>query len=350
MRVLILYTELMGYTARKLSVMASMFGADITAVCRDQNKKTPYVPMDEPGVRYLGRSTLDEVGLLKLFNEVDPDLMYVSGWEDKGYLPAALAGRKKGIPVVTGLDNQWRGDLRQIVGCLLSPWLVRKYFSHVQVAGRWQFEYARRLGFAKEQILPHVYSADTELFSRHWKAARDKKAANYPHCFLFVGRLHPAKGLDILIEAWRMLGSQMEHDWKLVLVGNGPLEEELTGDPGMVLKGFLPPEEVASLVPDMGAFVLPSRKEPWGVVVHEFAAAGLPLVLSDVVGAGTDFLIDGFNGASFKSEDAADLCAALRSVVESDDAALLAMGDRSFDLSRKITPEMSAASLLSPLF
>lgn len=346
-KVLILYTELMGYTAKKLEVMASALGADVTAVCRDQNKKTPYVPQDGERVRYLGRSLFNEVKLLELFREVDPDLLYVSGWEDKGYLPAALAGRKKGIPVVCGLDNQWRGDLRQLAGCLLSPWLVRKYFSHMQVAGRWQFEYARRLGFAKEKIVPHVYSADTELFSNHWNESREQKAASYPHVFLFVGRLHPAKGLDVLIDAWRMLGQQVKHDWKLVLVGNGPLEEELKGDSNIVLKGFLPPADVAALVPQTGAFVLPSRKEPWGVVVHEFAAAGLPLLLSNVVGAGTEFLIDGFNGCSFERENPAALCAALRRIVEADDADLLAMGERSFALSKKISPEMSAASLMS---
>ena len=37
---------------------------------------------------------------------------------------------------------------------------------------------------------------------------------------------------------------------------------------------------------ECGAFVLPSRKEPWGVVVQEAAAARMPVICSDSVGAG----------------------------------------------------------------
>ena len=47
---------------------------------------------------------------------------------------------------------------------------------------------------------------------------------------------------------------------------------------------FIQPENLEK-VKNAGCFVLPSLKDNWGVVVHEFAAAGLPLIISDGVGA-----------------------------------------------------------------
>ena len=58
-------------------------------------------------------------------------------------------------------------------------------------------------------------------------------------------------------------------------------------------------------------FVLPSRHEPWGVVVNEALAAGLPVVLSDRVGAAADLLVDGENGRLVPAGDAVALANAL---------------------------------------
>ena len=43
-------------------------------------------------------------------------------------------------------------------------------------------------------------------------------------------------------------------------------------------------------------FILPSKYEPWGVVVHEAACSGLPLILSDSVGSRNELLINNHNG------------------------------------------------------
>lgn len=46
---------------------------------------------------------------------------------------------------------------------------------------------------------------------------------------------------------------------------------------------------MTNLMKQCGVFILPSRIEPWGVVVHEFSAAGFPLLLSDQVGSAESF-------------------------------------------------------------
>ena len=109
MRILFLYSELMGYMVATLEMLSSEFGAEVTVVRSDTKTKTPYVPKSLERIEYLGRSKFDRPGLLKLLDEKRPDLLYVTGWTDRDYLAVALAARRRGIPVVTGLDNQWRG-------------------------------------------------------------------------------------------------------------------------------------------------------------------------------------------------------------------------------------------------
>ena len=110
---------------------------------------------------------------------------------------------------------------------------------------------------------------------------------------------------------------------------------------------FMQPDQLAKEQAMAGCFVLPSRHEPWGVVVHEFAAAGLPILASDVVGATSKFVIDGYNGFIFKSDSVSALTQAMQKIISCNDDKLEEMGQRSYELSSRITPQSSAAYLLS---
>ena len=112
---------------------------------------------------------------------------------------------------------------------------------------------------------------------------------------------------------------------------------------------FLQPHHLVQELPRFGCFILPSRSEPWGVVVHEFAAAGFPLLLSDVVGSARHFLIDGLNGFSFNSDSVASLTKSMKKIISLSDDKLYEMGSHSITLSSRITPHSSAANLLSVL-
>lgn len=119
--------------------------------------------------------------------------------------------------------------------------------------------------------------------------------------------------------------------------------------PGVIVKDFMQPDKLVNEIADAGCFILPSRGEPWGVVVHEFAAAGMPLILSDAVGAASTFLVPGLNGYSFRTNDAAALAERMEQIIDSSDDELLAMSVASHRLSERTTPHTSAANLLSIL-
>ena len=127
------------------------------------------------------------------------------------------------------------------------------------------------------------------------------------------------------------------------------LEAAAANDQQMCIETFLPQTELVRRAQAAGAFVLPSRYEPWGVVAHEFSAAGLPLIFSEYVGARQQFLIDGLNGYTFYNESAQDLAHKMHLLSSKPNEQLVQMGEISNQLARRITPEITAASLMSVL-
>src|SRR5439155_2268546 len=134
------------------------------------------------------------------------------------------------------------------------------------------------------------------------------------------------------------------------LVGDGPERapvEKLARNLGVRLhvSGDLPGREVAEAYAAGDVFALLSSRESWGVVVNEAAASGLPLVLSDRVGAAYDLLRDGENGFVVPADDAHAAAAALGRLV-ADAELRRRMGERSRELVRAWGYEASVESFL----
>jgi glycosyltransferase involved in cell wall biosynthesis len=92
---------------------------------------------------------------------------------------------------------------------------------------------------------------------------------------------------------------------------------------------------------------VPSRKEPWGLVLHEFSAAGLPIICSDECGAAPLFIVPNYNGYMFKALDIEDLVNQMLKIINMSDDQLVRMSQKSHFLGQRITPEISAASFMS---
>ena len=345
MKVLYLYTEVMGYLVPVFEELVKTHGAQVDVIHRDKQKLTPYAPPAVDGVCFHGRTDLSDSQLAQLVQDIAPDLVYISGWQDKGYLRIARQLKSQGCPIVVGFDDQWHSSLRQIAGSyLMRLFLKKRYFTYAWVAGPYQFEYASRMGFSKSQIIFNLYSCNIDAFSQ---SALPQLAQQETSNFLFVGRFHFNKGINTLIDAFKMY-KKGGGKWNLICVGNGPLRANLNIE-GISVEDFQTAEALRNLVAKSGAFVLPSHHEPWGVVAQEFSLAGLPLILSNQVGSRPVFLIDGFNGYLFDSRSSIDLAKKMHSISETSHLTLRRMGERSRSLGLAITPEMSAASLVSVL-
>jgi glycosyltransferase involved in cell wall biosynthesis len=123
--------------------------------------------------------------------------------------------------------------------------------------------------------------------------------------FGFVGRLTHQKAPERLIAAFERLAERAPHA-RLLMIGDGEMREALRRqiDAGLhagrihFTNDFTGPQAMAA----MDALVVPSRYEAMSYAMLEAAAAGKPLILSDVGGAST-VLKDGENGLLVANDD-----------------------------------------------
>jgi glycosyltransferase involved in cell wall biosynthesis len=177
------------------------------------------------------------------------------------------------------------------------------------------------------------------------------KKRDYPKRFLYVGRFTESKGVDILLAAFQIYKSRYQGAWGLTLVGTGPLLAAINAaqlsDPDIHIEPFSDQLKLVEHAIAAGAFVLPSRYEPWGVVAHEFSSAGLPLILSEAVGARTQLLIDHLNGYTFYRDSAEDLAQKLARLSTLEPQQLCTMGLQSARLASSIDTKLAVASFVS---
>lgn len=345
--VLFLYSEVAGYFLASAETLYAEYGYQVHIVTKPTNPEAPYVFPDYEGISFYQRNEMNADDIYELFKKLNPKFVYISGWGDKTYMKVAPKIRKQQIPVICSCDNQWKGNARQLIAGLVRRTYLRKRFSHIFIAGTYQYPLAVHLGFKKRQVLMGMNTADLSIFHQAYEDNLAAKTQNYPHNFVYVGRFVEIKGLEELVSSFIELSKDIEHDWTLTLVGAGNLLGKLPQHKKVIYKDFLQQEELPKLAGNAGCFVLPSRIEPWGVVLHEFAGAGLPLISSNVCGAATAFIRPGFNGYMHEPKSTKDIKRTLQKIIEKEDSELLMMGKRSHLLSYHITKKSWASTLLS---
>ncbi|TNM44131.1 glycosyltransferase family 4 protein [Nocardioides albidus] len=280
---------------------------------------------------YEGRP--DPADLTAAVEAFAPDAVLVHSWH-LPYYRQVLKGLPAGTLRVLWMDNVWRNRPKQWLGRAVAPVWVRSLFDCVMVpSDRTEF-FARRLGFGEGEVIRGSLSADSDLFGADPVAADDIAARRR---FVACLRLVHHKGADILAEAYARYREQTDDPWDLDVVGIGPLENAFSGLPRVTLHGFLQPPAVAELMGRASCLVVPSREEPYGVVLHEGALSGLPIISTYFVGAAPFFVQDGQNGWVVPRADAGALATAMARMSAQPADDLAAMSAISRRLSARIS-------------
>jgi len=236
-----------------------------------------------------------------------PDVVIVPGWLHPPFRQLTKEPRLQNAAFVMAMDTSWRGTLRQhIARYALNGFL--KQIDCVMVCGERAWQYARRLGFSEDRIFQGNYGFDMEA---HSAAADARDHNNWPRRFIFVGRYVAAKGLDTLLAGYQQYRNTVSDPWSLTCCGDGPLREQLSQSEGVENRGFVQPKDLPQIFAEHGAFVLTSEYEPWGVVLAEAAAAGLPIVCTPACGASVELVFPFYNGLIIPTKDPVALCQAL---------------------------------------
>jgi glycosyltransferase involved in cell wall biosynthesis len=292
-------------------------------------------------------------GIWRVLGETAPDCVVVSGWSTFASQAALAWCRVHRVPYVLLVESHddgpkpgWRRRVKETV----VPTVVGGADS-VLVTGSLARDSVVSLGADLGRVRVFANTVDVERFgdeADRLSARRDELRAGFglardDVAVVTVARLAREKGIDVLFRAAGSL--------PVLVVGDGPERSRLealalelgvratfTGDRPLV--GVLEAYVAADV------FALLSSSEPWGVVVNEAAACGLPLVLSERVGAARDLLRDGENGVLVPAEDV-DAAADALARLACDPGLRESMGDRSRELVRGFGYGPSVDNLLA---
>ena len=218
-----------------------------------------------------------------------------TGWRHRSVLELATQLRKKfNTKSVMAVDNRFKNNARQMLGAIYFRLFLRGKVDYAFVPGKSANRLMRFFGLRQNQIKLGYYGAASQIY---WSDVEWKDRTNE---FLFVGSVDRRKGVDQLIEGYKIYRRQ-GGSWSLRMVGEGPLRDGYEGLDGVAWDGFRQPPEVAERMRKSKVLFLTSRDDNWGTVVCEAAACGMLLAVSCKSGAVEDCIMEGVNGVSIET-------------------------------------------------
>jgi glycosyltransferase involved in cell wall biosynthesis len=277
------------------------------------------------------------------------DALWVHGYATINAMHGILAAKALGIPVLLRAES-WLRD-RERSGLKLA--LKNAFFAGLKnlvdavlPIGSLNAEYWRHyFGDDVPQFLM-PYAVDNAYFTQRARQAEAGRASLQAELaldparpvILFAGKMQTRKHCNHLIEAYALLSPApgIEPRPYLILVGDGEeraalqRQAEATGFRSIRFCGFRNQSELPGFFDLSSVFVLPSRHEPWGLIVNEVMNAARAVIVTDDVGSAPDLIEDGVNGCIYAAGDVVALAAALRRVLQSPESAAT-MGKRAYE-------------------
>ena len=215
-------------------------------------------------------------------------------------------------------------------------------------------EYVRQMGVSPEHIFVSPNAVDNELFASRAQDAQRNAACVRDELklpkryFLSVGRLVRSKGVFELLDAYSSLSENLRSRVGLVFAGDGPLRPELErvaksiGPATIRFVGFVQRDELASYYGLADCLVFPTHSDPWGLVVNEAMACGLPLICGQSAGCAADLVKA--NGRLIDSRNVEQLAYAIQELA-SDEDLRHQMSRESLKIIQNYSPEICAAGI-----
>ena len=291
-------------------------------------------------------------GLSAALEYSEPDAILCGGYNYLASWQALFWASRRRTPFIAWVESNAQ-DHRS--GNSAVEFLKRKFLGRcgaVVVPGKSSFEYVRSYSVPEGKIFTAPNAVDTELFARQAAEVRKDAGARRrllglpPRFFLYVGRVVLEKGVFELLRAYGTLSEELKAEIGLVFVGEGPARAELMrrAPDGVQFKGFAQRDELAGYYGLADAFVFPTHSDPWGLVVNEAMACGLPIVASSAAGCVADLVKDGWNGRVVPRRGVEELAVAMTALAH--DADLRAtMGQRSRERIAAYSPKACAVGI-----
>lgn len=258
------------------------------------------------------------------------DVLLVHGYNSFTNLLAMLSAKQAGTKVLIRGDTRLQphhesAPLKRV----LKRFIFRLVDGFVCI-GTLNRDYYAAHGVPKGRLFFAPFSVDNRAFAMSAEERlavryRMRSALSVDHeavCVLSASKLIPLKRVDDLIRAFASIQQRFPEAWLIVAGSGGQADEleELAGSLGVArirFAGFLNQSAIPGLYAASDLFVLPSASDAWGLSVNEAMAAGLPVIVSDQVGASPDLVKGKKTGFVYPCGDVAALSQALAHLLES---------------------------------
>jgi glycosyltransferase involved in cell wall biosynthesis len=238
------------------------------------------------------------------------------------------------------MDDAWEHTDRRHFPTRIVKRMIHRNIDLAFIPGDSHLPYFTEMGFTEDRVLFGIQAMDNDYFWKEAEAARTDEPTNRnllslpSNYFLYVGRFLPRKGLETLIEAYSNYRNHAGMtSWSLVLVGDGDHLDDIKK-----LARNLP--EVRFVGSKFGAdlciyyglarmLIVPSLSDPWGLVVNEGMASGLPVIVSKGCGAAKTLVKESENGWTFEPGDEKTLASFMIKASSLSPEALKEMGRKS---------------------
>jgi len=345
-RVAVLWTGLSGYLNACLKVLAATEEVELFVANMRPLKEGPFDDAIFSWIenRYQWESVVDTDELIPLLDRFQPDVILCANWHSKGYRKTLKHFKGRAVRIFTS-DRPWMGTPKQWLGVITSRFYLHPICEAIFVAGDRQAIFARKMGFKQQNILRGLLSCDHEKFSAIYRER--EKSLSEPRTFVYVGRFSSEKGLDVLVQAYGLYRSMSSDPWPLKCYGTGPLSGLLEGVNGIERQGFCQPDDLPNEFIEANCLILSSIYDGWAIVVHEAAAAGMGVIVSDAVGASVHLVQDSYNGYIVETGDVDELAQAMLRYASLSRNERKEMGANSYRMSLQFTPEQWTNTLVS---
>jgi glycosyltransferase involved in cell wall biosynthesis len=253
-----------------------------------------------------------------------PEIAFISGWSIPSFMRLASQVKRAGGKVVCMADNSFRGDARQYLGAVAYRLLYRRLYDHVWVPGKSAARLMRFYGVPADGISQGLYTADTSVFRRQ------TPLETRPLRFVFAGQFIERKNVLRMCAAFLRFCGQASQPCELHLYGAGPLRNRIPEHPTIHVHAFATPSLLSAALNDARCLILPSVSDHWGLVVHEAAACGALLIVSDATGASED-LCGPTNSRIIRAASEEDMVQAFQWAASLTEKALIAASQESVD-------------------
>lgn len=276
------------------------------------------------------------------------DAVWVHGWGHVALCQAVREAAALGLPVLLRGESLPDFQSSRALRRKFRDAFCHRLFERVAgflCIGAHNRDFYTQFGVEKDRLFSMPYAVDNAFFQARCAEARPQRESlrqslglrSGRPVILFAAKFTTVKAPGELLSAFACVYNRFAADSApyLLFVGDGPLRDTLEeqarplGD-AVRFPGFRNQSELPAFYDLCDVFALPSRFEPWGLVVNEAMNAGRPVIVSDRVGAAPDLVENGVNGFVYPSGDVDELASRLRGILESS-ALRVKMGERGLE-------------------